>query len=85
MKRFAKIISVVSLCVFLLSVQVFAATAHLEGSEGDSNKISLFENLDSSVIMANWYKIALIAVAVLCVAGLIFSNIMWIVKKRNKQ
>lgn len=47
----------------------FAKLAHLEGEES-----SVLDGLNSDMIIANWYKIVLVAVAIGCVVGLIYSN-----------
>lgn len=77
---------ILSICFIFMSLfdKVFA-TAYLEDDGGLGNKSSFFDNIDSDLIMANWYKFVLIIVAVLCVIGLIVSNVMWFIKKRNKK
>lgn len=54
-------------------IPYFVKTAHLEGEETSSGVI---DGLNSDIIIANWYKIVLVAVAVGCIAGLIYSNII---------
>lgn len=81
MKKLKYFFYMIIFSVVSFSQKVFAE-AYLEG-ENEKGK-SLLENIDSSLIMANWYKIIIIAVAILCVLGLIISNIVWYIKKRNK-
>jgi hypothetical protein len=85
MKAIKKILFGIVAVIFMISQNVFAATAHLEGETEEETK-SFLDGLDSATIMANWYKIIIIAVCVLCVIGIITSNIIWLVKiKKNKK
>ena len=71
---------------FLIISGVFEkvfAEAYLEG-EYDKGK-SFLDGLDSSVLMANWYKIVFTIVGILCIIGLIVGNIRWFINKRNKK
>lgn len=52
-------------------IPYFVKIAHLEGEETSSG---VLDGLNSDIIIANWYKIVLVAVAIGCVAGLIYSN-----------
>ena len=84
MKVVFRVIRFCAIYLILNLGNVFA-TAHLEGEETEK-KPSIFDKIDSDLLMANWYKIVLIGVSVLCVIGLIVSNIIWIKKnKRNKK
>ena len=69
---------------FFCFFQTVFAEAYLEGDEA-ANAKSFFDGIDSSLIMANWYKIVLIIVGILCVIGLIVSNVRWYLKKRNNK
>ena len=82
MNKFKYIFYLIVFAVFPFSQKVFAE-AYLEGEELEKSK-SILENIDSALIMANWYKIVIIVVAILCVLGLVTSNIVWYIKKRNK-
>ncbi len=82
MKKLKYFFCMIVFAVILITQKVFAE-AYLEGDEFEKGK-SFLENLDSTLIMANWYKIVIIAVAILCVSGIIISNIVWYIKKRNK-
>lgn len=81
MKKIKYFFCMIIFAVFSFTQKVFAE-AYLEG-ELEEGK-SFFEKIDSSLIMANWYKIVIIAVAILSVLGLVISNIVWYIKKRNK-
>lgn len=56
--------------------------AHLEGSE---NASSFLSQLNGDYLMANWYKIVLAVVFVVCATGLIVGNIRYFVKKRKNK
>ncbi len=58
-------------------MNLFAFAARLEGETTAAP--SVFDGINSEMLMGNWYKIVLIVVAAGCVAGLIYSNI-----KKNK-
>ena len=75
-------------CLLLIITNLFDkvfAVAYLEGDEKLGESKSFLDGLDSNIIMANWYKIVLLVVGVLCIVGLIISNIKWYRKKRNKK
>lgn len=82
MKKLKSLFAYALFIVLLFPQKVFAE-AYLEGDEVEESK-SFLDGLDSDIIMANWYKYVIIAVVILCVIGLIVSNIIWYVKKRNK-
>ncbi len=84
MKNLKKL--VISIFVFLNIIScTVLAEAYLEGDEALEGS-GFLDGLDSTLIMANWYKIVLIIVAVLCFCGLLTSNIIWYKKnKRNKK
>lgn len=76
------------LCIFMIFVNLFDkvfAVAYLEGDEALNESKSFLDGLDSNMIMANWYKIVLIVVGVLCVIGLIVGNVKWFRNRRNKK
>lgn len=79
MKLIKKILLVVLPFVAVLSDKVFCASAYLEGQEPKQDP-SFLDNLDASLIMANWYKIVLIIVAIVCTVGFIVANL----KKSDK-
>lgn len=56
---------------------LFEFAARLEGEATAAP--SILDGLNAEVLMGNWYRIVLIAVAAGCIAGLIYSNI-----KKNK-
>lgn len=79
MKNIYKILTTTFIFAFLLSNKVFCANAYLEGNNATPEP-SFLDNFDASLLMANWYKIVLIVVAVVCFVGFIVSN----AKKSNK-
>ncbi len=85
MKKISKIFAFLCIAINVISCRIFAASAYLEGDEALEEVPSFLDELDSAIIMANWYKIVLVVVAVLCVVGLITGNILWIKNKRNKK
>ncbi len=80
MKRIKKILLSAFLFAFAICDKVFCANAYLEGEEATPAPSSFLDNFDASLIMANWYKIVLIIVAVVCTIGFIVSNF----KKQDK-
>ncbi len=81
---YIKKIIISSVFAITLSAQnVFAATAHLDDGTV-AKEPSFFDQIDSSMVMANWYKIILVGVAILCVIGIIISNVVWLIKKNKK-
>lgn len=59
----------------MMNLFAFAARLEVETTAAPS----VFDGINSEMLMGNWYKIVLIVVAAGCVAGLIYSNI-----KKNK-
>lgn len=83
MKPFNK--AIISFLLFINSISCTAfAQAYLEGDETFESS-GFLDGLDASLIMANWYKIVLIIVAVLCVIGLITSNVIWYKKNKSNK
>ena len=81
MKLLNKIVLAFTVVFIGISDKVFCASAYLEGEQSTPKPSSFLDNFDASLIMANWYKIVLIVVAVICTIGFIVSN----VKKSDKQ
>ena len=84
MRFIKKILFIAFLCVISFSDKAFCAGAYLEGSE-PTQEPSILDNFDASLIMANWYKIVLIVVAIVCTVGFIVSNLRKNKKSGNKQ
>ncbi len=82
MKKLSRIFYSIIFFTMLLSDKVFADSAYLEG-ELTPEPTSALDNFDARVLMASWYKIILIVVAVLCCVGFIVSNLIWVSKKRS--
>lgn len=74
MKRINKFFIFINMILMLITHNVFAASAYLEGEEIEQGT-SFLDNFDAALLMANWYKIILIAVAIVCCAGFIVSNV----------
>ena len=84
MKRIKSFFLMIIMFLNFLPYRVFAE-AYLEGDEQLEDS-GFFDGIDSNALMANWYKIVLVVVAVLCIIGLIACNISWYKKnKRNKK
>lgn len=82
MKKISKIFYTIVFSSMLISDKVYADYAYLEG-EATPEASTVFDSFDARLLMANWYKIILIAVAVLCCIGFIVSNLVWLSKKRS--
>lgn len=85
MKNIKKIFATLFIVINVVSCRIFAESAFLEGDEALNKKPSILDGLDSSIIMANWYKIVLIIVALLCIVGFIVGNVIWAKNRRNKK
>ncbi len=83
MKIINKILLTALLFLFVFSDKVFCASAYLEG-ENVTPKPTFLDDFDASLLMANWYKIVLIVVAIVCFVGFIFSNAKKNEKNGNK-
>ena len=72
-------------CAFTMALPRGKEHDHVFMRSDSENASSFLSQLNGDYLMANWYKIVLAVVFVVCATGLIVGNIRYFVKKRKNK